>query len=141
MQRIKYLASLFPNIATGILISSAIFLSASGGSLGSLARILWQLIVCAFLCTLGSIIYPNKELSKKQTVILAVINYIYVNMIVIGCGIVFEWFDLQDWGRIIILSFLVAIVFIVVWCISVYKGQKLANEMNKKLAEYQKKKK
>lgn len=139
MQRIKNLASLFPNITTGILISAAIFISVSKESQVITTNILWQLIICSFLCTMGSVIYPAKELPKKQTALLSVINYIYVNMIVIGCGIVFEWFDLEDWGKIMILSLLVAIVFIVVWCISVFKGQRLANEMNKRLAEYQKK--
>lgn len=140
MNRIKNIASLFPNITTGVLISASIFINCLGRQEKITSNILWQLLLCAFLGTIGSLIYPTKELPKRQTVILSVINYIYVNMIVIGCGIVFEWFDLADWGKIMLLIFLVAVVFVVVWGISVLKQQKLADEMNKRLAEYQKKK-
>lgn len=139
MNRIKNVASLFPNITTGILIAAAIFINCVGRIEKITSNILWQILLCAFLSTMGSLIYPTKELPKRQTVILSVINYIYVNMIVIGCGIVFDWFDLADWGKIILLIFLVAVVFVVVWGVSTLKQQRLADEMNKRLAEYQRK--
>ena len=85
---------------------------------------------------MGSLVYPNKELSKKLTAILTIIYYLYINLVVLGCGLIFEWFNMNNLGMVIVMLILIALVFISVWGISIYKSKRLADEMNRRLEIY-----
>lgn len=141
MRRLKELAAIFTRVTTGIVIASTIFIGIFFGFDLVTGNILWQVLACALICTLGSLIYPSKELSKNVMAILTVIYYIYINIIVLGCGLLFGWFNIRRLGMVIMMLILIALVFIVVWGISIYKSKRLADEMNRRLEMYRRQEK
>lgn len=139
MKRLKELALMFAWVTTGVLMASTIFIGIFYGYENASFNILWQIIVCALICTIGSLIYPNnREISRRQALILTGIYYVYINIVVLGCGLAFQWFNVSHLGMVIMMLILIAVVFIVIWRISLYRAKKLADEMNKRLEAYQK---
>nr|WP_302596805.1 DUF3021 family protein [uncultured Cellulosilyticum sp.] len=136
MRRLKELAAIFAWVTTGIVIASTIFIGIFYSFEVVTSNILWQILICSLICTLGSLVYPNKELSKKLTAILTIIYYLYINLVVLGCGLIFEWFNMNNLGMVIVMLILIALVFISVWGISIYKSKRLADEMNRRLEIY-----
>lgn len=138
MKRLKNAASMFTGITTGVVIAATVFISLYGKFGEVSANILWQALVCAFLCALGSLIYPQREVSKREMCVLTGINYILVNLIVLGCGFWFDWFSAEQIGRVVTMIILITAVFASVWISSFYRQKKLADELNKRLEAYQK---
>lgn len=138
MKRLKNVASLFTWITTGVLIAATVFIGIFSKFEEVSANILWQVLACSFLCAMGSLIYPQREVSKQEMCILTGINYILINLIVLGCGLWFDWFGIEQIGRVATMLILIAAVFVSIWGSSYYRQKKLADEFNKRLEAYHK---
>ena len=75
--------------------------------------------------------------NKKSTKIRCVLHYLMVNVIVVVCGIWFEWFHTDDLAQVIGMLVLIAVIFLIVSAVSWKKVMKEADLMNRRLAEYQ----
>ena len=68
------------------------------------------------------------------------LHYLIVNVIVVVCGLWFEWFYLDNLPQMIGILIVIALVFLVVSIVSWKQAMEMADLMNARLAEYQRKK-
>lgn len=137
MEYIKGIIKTFIYVLSGIVISAAVFISIVIPEAQLDVRILWQIIIMAAVCTLGSTIYYSKwEYSKRQMKIRIVIHYLYTNLVVLGGAILWDWIDAQVIAEVIFLMFLVAVVFIGVCLVMSRKEEKVAEILNQQLSKF-----
>ena len=79
------------------------------------------------------------DIKKDSMKVRCVIHYLIVNLIVIGCGIWFGWFQPDNLAQVIGILILVAVIFSVVSFLLWRKAAQEARLMNLRLAEYQEK--
>lgn len=102
-------------------------------------EILWQILFVSFLCSLGIFIYPEREVSGKMTFLLYVLHYVVTNVVVLGCGIWFEWFYADDFPMVLGMVVIIALVFLLVSVVVWNRGRRMAALMNERLKEYRQK--
>jgi len=68
-----------------------------------------------------------------------VLHYLLVNVIVVVCGLWFEWFHLDNLPQMIGILIVIALVFSVVSAVSWKQALEMADLMNARLTEYQEK--
>lgn len=137
-QRLHNTIDSFFKIATGICIVSAIYISLFWGTDTQLAvaPFLGQILLTAVLCSAVSLfIGYEQEMSKKSMFIRIVIHYVYENIVVLGCGIVFEWFYLSNWKMLLGMVIAIAVVFFGIVGLCYRSDYKTAQKMNEKLME------
>lgn len=139
MKKLKELAFTFSCVTTCTLIGSAIYISIFCKDALLDVYILWQILGCSFLCTLGNFLYINKEKSKSRYYTIIGIHYLYVNVVVLSCGILFEWFSLDNLMMVIAMLLMIAMIFIFIACLLQIRLKKHTDLMNQKLKEYVKK--
>lgn len=132
---INILFNIFTKVVTFTLIGSATYLYLFFPEATFTLEFIWQLLFCSLLTCLGSLIYG--EDSTKVAIIKSVIHYIYVNIVVVSCGLCFDWFNANSLPQIIAMLILIALVFLAVSTITWQKALKDANMLNDKLMQYQ----
>lgn len=101
-------------------------------------ELLWQILTVSFVCSLSEIIFAmpdGKEMSKIQWIIRWVLCYIYVNIVVLSCGLRFGWFAPESLPMVIGMLVCIAAVFLFVYAVVYFKDVKTADQMNQKLLE------
>ena len=140
IRKIKEIFLTFCMITTGIVFATLIYVMIfyEMNDLG--ADILWQILVTSFLCSLGNLIHPMREVGKRRFKVDILLHYLYINAVVLGTGDYFEWFDFSVPSMTLGMMALIIIVFIVVsaaiWTMETRESRRL----NEKLQEYQRKK-
>ena len=140
IRKIKEIFLTFCMITTGIVFATLIYVMIfyEMNDLG--ADILWQILVTSFLCSLGNLIHPMREVGKRRFKVDILLHYLYINAVVLGTGDYFEWFDFSVPSMTLGMMALIIIVFIVVsaaiWTMETRESRRL----NVKLQEYQRKK-
>ena len=71
-------------------------------------------------------------------VLLVALHYVEVNVAVLGFGFYFGWFSIQYLPHVIGMLVLINVLFLVVSTVEWKRGKKIALQMNRRLAEYQK---
>ena len=136
---IKEILQMFFVINTGVTIAAATFITILENEVQLSVKILWQIIIVSFATALSCIIlYSRNELNKKQFLIRVVINYITINIIVIGCGYLFNWIKIGNTIELLSLIVSIFLVYIFVWVISYKNDIKTAKRINQKIEEYNK---
>ena len=140
MERLNRVLNVFTAVTTCTTIAAAVYgqIFTDGSIFG--IEILWQILLVSFLCSIETALYPDHELSKRVTLITRVLNYIYVNLVVLGCGFVFKWFEADRLPEVLFMEILILIVFLVISIPIWSKNKKEAEEMNDYLYVYQQKK-
>lgn len=137
-KRLGAMAHLYVKITTGILFVTAIYISVFYGWEEELqVKILWQILGLAGICTLGSLILPvdgGEEVSKKSMLARIVGYYVYVNVVVLFCGFLFEWFSFGNWKQVLGMVAAIAFVYLTVGILSSWMEYREAERMNQKLA-------
>ena len=125
---------------TGVVFAVAVFTTIVNPTKTVESMVLWQMLLVSGLCALTSLIYPwNREMGKVEAIVKTVIQYVLVNVIVLGSGILFDWYDPSRFFSIAAMVLSIAIIFGAV-LISSWKREALyAARMNELLEEYQKK--
>ncbi len=137
IKRLRGVLSLFTKITTLVVIVTAIYIMifwGEGTVLG--VKILWQIIFVSGICALGFLILPDseqKEVSKASMLLRYIALFIYVNIVVMGSGIYFEWFYISNWKMILGMLACIVIVFVIISSVSYFVDNKLAEKMNEKL--------
>ena len=138
MARIKIFLDVFTKVTTCILLGAAAYCSFFFYD-GMFSRhLLWELLLVSFLTCLGVLFYTD-DINKKSMRIACLLHYLFNNVVVVGCGLWFEWIDAGNWLQIIGMILLVAVIFGVVSVITWKKAEKEAAMMNEKLVRYQEK--
>lgn len=139
--RIKATLYTFVCVTTCIVFAAALFTTIfwQGSDIG--AEILWQILAVSALCSLGTMIYPDYEVTKRKAVFLTVLHYIMVNVVVLGGGILFGWFHGDNLQMVLLMLLLIAAIYFIVAAILWKRAADVATLMNEKLAEYQSRKK
>lgn len=140
MQKLKELVFTFASVTTCILMAAALFISIFWKSTVLNVDILWQILICSLICSLGNLLYREEERTKKQFYILLTLHYIYINIVVLSCGFLFGWFLLDDIAMVAGMVMMIAIIFIFLISITQHRSKKNADIMNQKLKEYIQKK-
>lgn len=140
MKRLKNFFNVFTMVVTCVTFASAAFISAffKGDTLDW--NILWQILFVSFLCSIWVIFYPEREISRKKTLILNVLHYILVNVVVLGCGLMYGWFSWDNFPQVLGMVIMIALIFLLVTVISWRRSLKEAEVMNERLRAYQEKK-
>lgn len=137
IKSLKGIISLFTKITTLVIIVTAIYIMIFWGEDTILGvKILWQIIVVSGICSLGYLILPDeeqKEVSKASMLLRHIALFLYVNIIVMGSGIYFEWFYTTNWKMILGMLTCIVIVFVIITSVSYFVNNKIAEQMNKKL--------
>lgn len=140
MRRIRFLMQIFTMVMTGVVFAVAVFTMVINPTDTVETKLFWQMPLVSALCTLVSLIYPwDREMSKREVIVKTLIHYVLVNVIVLGGGALFYWYDPSQLRNIVSMVFTVALIFAVVSVISWRKSAADAARMNEKLKEYQKK--
>lgn len=137
-QRLRGVIDLFFKVTTGIVCVSAMYISVFGGTdmEFAVAPFLGQILITAALCSIGSFFWDyEREMSKKSMLLNMIEHYVYENVVVLGCGIKFEWFYLSDWKMILGMVICVAMVFLAIMAFSYSLDYKTAQSLNEKLKE------
>lgn len=100
--------------------------------------LLWQILLVSFLTSLSHLFFDNKgkkELSGIRYVIRCGMSYIYVNVVVLGLGYCFSWFNLQSMPMVIGMILTVPCAFAIIVGTTFWIDLKTADEINRKLRE------
>lgn len=136
MAKLKMFFEVFTTVTTCVVFGVAVYCGIFFPGVQFGMEMMWQILLVSLLTSAGALMYKD-ELSKKSTKIRCVLHYLMVNVIVVVCGIWFNWFHTDDLAQVIGMLILIAVVFLTVSAISWKKVMKEADLMNRKLAEYQ----
>lgn len=143
--KIRSILNTFSYISTAILIASATYIKLFWLNAQLTVDILWQITSVALLCSLGNILYfdshneMDEKKLKKRFVIRTIIHYLYINFIVIGLGLIYDWFYLYRVDMMVSIVIMILVIFIVIWSINFLRDKEVAEQINEKLKEYYKK--
>ena len=134
------LLNIFSMVTTFVMIAVAMFTTVFFPTDAITPAVLWQIPAVSMLCTLVSLIYPNRSMSRPERWIRILVHYLYINAIVLVAGVFFEWYHVSNLQSVFFMVFTVTIVFAIVSVLSWNKASKDAKQMNEKLLEYQQEK-
>lgn len=139
LSKIKEMFHTFPYIVTGVLWACAIFISIFNRDGLIPASLLWQILAVSFLCVLGILIYPQRKMTKRESVIRRLLHYLYINVIVFGSARVFHWFDEESLIMNLSLFLTIVAVFFTVSYTMLRNDRKISALLNEHLQQYQNK--
>lgn len=139
MKKWKDLLFAFVCVTTCVVFVTAVYITIFWQQATLGVEILWQILTVSFLCSLGIYIYPEREVSGKTEKLLYILHYIISNVVVLGCGVWFGWFDTDNLPMVLGMVIAVALVFLLVSIVMWKRNQRTAALMNERLKEYQQK--
>lgn len=138
MKRLRFLFQIYAMVMTSVTFAVAVFTTIISPAEMIETKLLWQMILVSGLCTLTSLIYPwNREMGKVEMIVKTVIHYILINVIVLGSGALFYWYDPTQIYSIMTMVFTIAVIFGSITAGSWKKAALDAARMNERLEEYQ----
>ena len=137
MKQIKSLLFTFVCVTTCVVFATACFTTVFWPQAVLGTEILWQILLVSFLCSMGIFIYPEREVEGKKTLLLVFLHYLEVNAVVLGCGIWFEWFYIDNPAMVIGMVVMILFIFVLVSYVVWKDAKRMAALMNEKLREYQ----
>lgn len=136
-EKLKEMLYTFSYVTTGVLFSTTLFITIFAKDVTLSVSLLWQILITAFVCVLGNLIYPKKEITAKQIGIRILLHYLYINIVVFGCAAVFEWYDVRNIKMTGFMFLCIMVVFIVVSSIVWKNAMRMSEALNNRLKEYQ----
>ncbi len=134
MKKLAFLVSVFSKILTCVALATAFFATLWNSSDTIDAMVLWQMPLVSFLCSVTVFIYPwDKNMTKAEIVGRTIIHYLLINVIVLGAGYLFDWYDVKSIWNVLAMMLAIALIFGIVSATSWKKAEKEAVQMNEKL--------
>ncbi len=131
---LKNMVKIFSYIMAGMSICTATFISIFNYSANITVDILWQIIAIAAVCSMGNILYINHAVLTKRTMIIRFsLHYIYVNIVVIGGGFIFNWLTMDKFYEVVVMFFMIAVVYIIIMVVDFTQDKKTADSINQHL--------
>ncbi|MDE5865731.1 MAG: DUF3021 domain-containing protein, partial [Lachnospiraceae bacterium] len=138
--KIKEMLYTFSYVTTGVLFSTALFITIFAKDVTLSVSLLWQILITSCVCVLGNLIYLKREITAKQTIIRILIHYIYINIVVFSCAVLFDWYDVRDIKKSGFMFLCIIVVFAVTSSIVWQNAKRMSEALNNRLKEYQDKK-
>ena len=133
--------SIFVRVTTAVVIVTAIYIVSFWGADCEVGiHILWEILSVSALCALCSFVLPDdngKVVSKRGMLIRIILYYAMVNVIVMTCGFVYEWFYVSQWKMVAGMEICIIAVFVIVTAVNYFLEYQTAERMNRKLKERQ----
>lgn len=137
MKKIADMFNTFVYVVTAVVFGSAVYITIFWGESTLGVKLLWQILLVSFLCSLGTLMYPEKQTGKKVLWLLRALHYVLVNAVVLGCGIWFEWFYADNLLMVLGMLLLIAVIFVTASYILWKRASHAAELMNERLKIYQ----
>ena len=137
MKKIKDIFYTFVCVTTCVVFATALYTSIFWPGVALDSSILWKILMVSFLCSLGILVYPEREVGKHLMLCIILLHYVWVNIVVLGCGLWFEWFLSDNLWQVLGMVLLIAVIFAIVSLVCWKRGKQMAALMNTKLKEYQ----
>lgn len=137
MNKMKTLLHTYVCVMSSVVLATAVFITVFMPEEELGVKLLWQMMLVSFLCSLGTMLYPEKAVSRKKLILLTVLHYVEVNMVVLGLGFYFNWFSVKVLPHVIGMLVLINVIFLIVTIVEHKRAEKIARQMNQRLAEYQ----
>lgn len=103
MKQIQYFVSMFTKITTGTLLICAILITLNGIEIWT-TMILWQILAVGLATSFITVILlPERELSKKESIIRYILHYIMITAIILLAGWLFDWYSITLLGFIFMI--------------------------------------
>lgn len=103
MKQIQYFISMFTKITTGTLLICAILITLNGIEIWT-TMILWQILAVSLATSFITVILlPERELSKKESIIRYILHYIMITAIILLAGWLFDWYSITLLGFIFMI--------------------------------------
>lgn len=138
MNRLKNLLHTYVCVMSSVVLATAIFITVFMPDTELHVRLLWEMMLVSFLCSIGILIYPEKAVSRKKMIWYTFLHYAEVNVVVLGGGFAFEWFSVKYLPHVVGMLILINVIFLIVSVVEHKRAEKIAWQMNRRLAEYQK---
>ena len=139
MRVLKELMSTFSAITTCTVIGAAIYISIFWKNPELSSAILWQIIVCSLLCTLGNLLFRKEPKSRRLYCGIVFLLYLYINTVVLLSGLYFEWFYLNSIQMVLSMLLMIACIFLIVYTTLQLRSKRDTMLMNERLQTYYKK--
>ena len=134
MESVKKVIQTYFYVLSGSIISTAIFMTIFLPDLYFNVEVIWQVIVVAAITSLGTLIYRTKrEISKNQMRIRHIIHFTYINVVVLGCAIIWKWININCLSQFITMVLLVAGVYFSVTAAMFSNEKRIAESINQRL--------
>lgn len=137
MNRIKSFLHCYVCVMSSVVLATAVFITVFMPETELGVELLWQMVLVSFLCSIGSLFYPEESVSKKKMVLLILLHYVEVNGVVLGFGFLFHWFSMEYFPHVIGMLILINVIFLIVSAVEWKRGKEIARQINRRLAEYQ----
>ena len=122
-----------------ILVASSVYISVFYGFDASVQVIfLWQIMLAAFLSSFSRLMFytrHNRSLGKKEYWVRWFLCYGYVNVVNLGLGFLFGWFDISSLPMVVGMLLCILLVFLIVAVIVYLIDSGTTKEINQKLKE------
>ena len=139
MRVLKELMFTFSAITTCTVIGAAIYISIFWKNPELSSAILWQIIVCSLLCTLGNLLFRKEPKSRRLYYGIVFLHYLYINTVVLLSGLYFEWFYLNSIQMVLSMMLMIACIFLIVYTTLQLRSKRDTMLMNERLQTYYKK--
>lgn len=136
MSTFKNMIFTFTCVTTCTLMASAVFITFFYDDLTTDVSLLWQIIGTSALCSLGNLFYIGHEKSKRQLTILTLLHYVYINAVVLTCGILFEWFYVDRMEMVLFMVVSITVIFLFIYTVHYLRSKQDSEKMNQHLQEY-----
>ncbi|PXV86017.1 hypothetical protein C8E03_11496 [Lachnotalea glycerini] len=142
MSKIKSILNTFVYVTTAVVFATAVYIKIFWKNSDLSVDILWEILSVSLFCSFGNLFYINKHndfkdsWSKKQLVIRTVLHYFYINLIVIGFGIFYEWFYWYRIDMMLAILVMILVIFATIWFVNLQRDKRLAIQLNQKIREY-----
>ncbi len=127
----------FVCVTTCVLFVTALYITIFWQQAVLGVEILWQILCVSFLCSIVTFFYPQREVGRKAMMMLYIGHYVLTNVIVLGCGIWFGWFYIDNLPMVLAMFLAIAVIFVVVSAVAWRRGTQQAALMNERLRMYQ----
>lgn len=137
-KRLAFLWNKFCIISTCLLTAAAFFTTILSPAETISQNTLWQILFVSLLCALSTFLYPwERKMGRAELYIRVGIHYLLINMIVLGFGSRFDWYQPIHLKSILAMFLAIAVIFAVVSFTSWNCSAKDAKKMNERLDQYQ----
>ena len=137
IEKMKLLLDIFGKITAGVLMAAAAYITIFLGTEAKIsAVILWQVLIVSAVCSAPIILFAadnGKELSKRGMFIRQLLYFLFVNVVVLGLGRRFEWFEFRNLGMVAVMEALIIAVYALVNLVSYLSERSVAQDMNERL--------
>lgn len=136
MKKLEFMFDIFTKVVTCVTAGVAVYCMVFFPEVRFGVEMFGQILLVSLLTSAGALLYTD-DIKQKNMKIMCVVHYIIVNVIVIGCGLWFEWFYWDNLPQMVGIVIVIALVFLVVSAVSWKRSMQMAELMNQKLIAYQ----